>query len=749
MNKINSVLSFANDTDKWQSDMKTTAYAKNFENMLGDAKKMYRTWLDTKDYITKNKFISWSNLNSLAGAIVTYAGTKWKFDDYADLEASEIVEKFLDKNKDMWFENYVNEYTWWEISLAEASNKMGMTQVHYSSPDVFSEDIDDYDFDPTLLSDYNPEDWADTLWEPNISDDSMKGRWILASLLFWAWADVWLNYLWKWLQSVGKTVYSQSFSPSLREASKTSSLWWKKLQNELDVKAAKDNLKNAKKTWEWVEEATEALAQAEQKAKSFKNMEIRTVSESARDNWLWTDITRWWMAWWERWRAAEAKWRASNIFNSKINKFLEESDDTVNVKELINSLEDDINKVASVHPWKQKEYTEALDTLKEMFSDEKFSNLPVKDVQKLKEEIWSGTPQKFFKGKELSNEYKELEWILGSKLRDALHASLTKTAWEDTAKLYLDYANLMDYAKTQDALATKWLSFRNIKDTLTETAWQKWGKALNAAWEFLEDNTKGNLLKKIWNAIYRNKWKAGGIKWWVFDVVGMMQLLSLLPWTIWDTAEDFINSTPAWVADTELSESTFWKRIEKLWWNYSSDDERIDFLKENLDSLYWEDIPREDVEYTYKKWKWKNDWNLRFSSDLSLVWWEKDSALPIVISSELGDIDYEKNRMKETEYKLLWDKAKTEKQKIDLIMRRYLVDEEKAKSMLKYMTDGWDYNQPWWKWIKTKPTWYIDDETYETLLNMDLTPSQREKINELRKKLQIDENLALWIYSEA
>jgi hypothetical protein len=38
-------------------------------------------------------------------------------------------------------------------------------------------------------------------------------------------------------------------------------------------------------------------------------------------------------------------------------------------------------------------------------------------------------------------------------------------------------------------------------------------------------------------------------------------------------------------------------------WNSASDDERVDILKQSLDYIFDEDFPREDVEYTYMKWK--------------------------------------------------------------------------------------------------------------------------------------------------
>lgn len=489
MNKINSVLSFANDTDNWQSDMKTTAYAKSFKNMLGDAKKMYRTWLDTEDYITKNKFISWSNLNSLAGAIVTYAGTKWKFDDYADLEASEIVEKFLDKNKGMWFENYVNEYIWWEISLAEASNKMGMTQVHYSSPDVFSEDIDDYDFDPTLLSDYDPEDWADTLWEPNISDDS----WISNPLLnWWVWlwtvglGGVWLNAAWRLSQWWWRQLYNLPIDPTIEEAYKKQSLWADVKDAEVEVKEAKSNLKDAKNSGEWVEEATKKLEQAEKNLDNLKWKRIRTVADTARDYNIWGWLLEWWTAE-SRWIQAQHELR--QLWSNKIEKALEESSSTINLQELIDDLSNDIERLAKNDPDKLAAYKNALEDLKNSYKWTEYATYSMKDAQTLKSWLQWRTPQKFWKWQEITNELQELKWILSSKIKDEIHSILGREAWEDVAKLYLDYSNLKKYASSMAKQSTNaWMKqwfgwfWSNIYHNLTDWAFAKWWLLLDKVW---------------------------------------------------------------------------------------------------------------------------------------------------------------------------------------------------------------------------------------------------------------------------
>ena len=206
------------------------------------------------------------------------------------------------------------------------------------------------------------------------------------------------------------------------------------------------------------------------------------------------------------------------------------------------------------------------------------------------------------------------------------------------------------------------------------------------------------MLKKFWKSITPSQWISASKVWaGVTDVIWIVQLLRLVPWTIWELATQFIETTPAWVADEKLWDSTVWRGIEWWSWNNKSDDERIDYLKSNLDELYWMEFPRDDIEYSYYKWKGNTDWNLHIEMDMDksyFAWWQNNEALPVFVSNEEKDREYENERLNETVYKVLYMNAKSDDLRIKLIMDRYLVSEDKAREMLNYMTAWWEYNNP-------------------------------------------------------
>lgn len=619
MSIFNPVQSFVNMTNSWQQSMKEKANKKNTNQILADSQTLYQNGLNATDSKVKNSNMSASYLNNVAWAILTYAEVNGKYDEYANLQPSEIVSKFIGKNQWRDYDKYINMYTGGQMWFDELTRKIWINWVvtsdSYINPlDIEEEDM--ADFDPSLLTnfEYEEDDVRDTA---DKSSDNNALWWSVwgASLLWWT--DIWLNYLWKGMQKWGRQLFNTAFTPSLKEESLISTQWGKVYEAKMAKNAAQTKLNEAKKAGVGIEEAQKEFDVASKRLEWLtNNKKITPTSQSAWENWLGSDWGMWWRAWWQRWRAAEAKWRAREIFTTKINKYIEESADTINVQEIINNLQNEINKVAGVHPWKKQVYGEALDSLREMFSWEEFKNLPVGDVQKLKEEIWSTTPQKFFNKKELANEYSELEWIFGTKLKDALHKSLTKTAWEDTAKLYLDYANLMDYAASQDRAATRWIrSWSSFKDLLVEPTSQKWWRLLYNTWKLLEQNTKWKWVKKLfqnvsewiwnaWNYISKN-WKNlfKATKWGlqVEDPVGIVELLQLVPWTIWDLADIAANS-PAVAADTILYEVQWFKDA----WNGMSDDERIEQIKSEYQQATWNELDDASAKATYENWKKKH-----------------------------------------------------------------------------------------------------------------------------------------------
>lgn len=450
------------------------------------------------------------------------------------------------------------------------------------------------------------------------------GAWIIA------WADATLYGAWKLSEKIGEKVYEFPIDSSMQEAKKINQAWTKVMDAEEAVKDAKADLKVAKKTWEWVEEAQEALETAEKNLKTAKWKKVVKVADTAREYNVWGWILEWWTAE-SRWIQASSK--ANQIFKKTIEPALEKSTAKINVQELINWLEEDIQQLAKNDPDKLAAYWDALEDLKASYKDPKFANYSMKDTQTLKSWLQGRTPQKFYKGKEITNELQELKWILWSKLTNAVHTNLTKEIWEDSAKLYKDYANLKEYAGNMVKQSTNaWLKawFWNFWSTtfhkLTDGASAKVWLLLNKWWKWVAKATwvekAVNTVWDVWNYVVKNgkkfmkatKW--GGLR--VEDPVGMIQLLRLVPWSIGEAA-DAAAESPAVAVDDLLFEVQDFKDT----WNSMSDEERIQNIKDQFKQTYGSELNDESAIETYEKWKKKHPngkyWLRDSVNDIDLV----------------------------------------------------------------------------------------------------------------------------------
>ena len=450
------------------------------------------------------------------------------------------------------------------------------------------------------------------------------GAWIIA------WADATLYGAWKLSEKIGEKVYEFPIDSSMQEAKKINQAWTKVMDAEEAVKDAKADLKVAKKTWEWVEEAQEALETAEKNLKTAKWKKVVKVADTAREYNVWGWILEWWTAE-SRWIQASSK--ANQIFKKTIEPALEKSTAKINVQELINWLEEDIQQLAKNDPDKLAAYWDALEDLKASYKDPKFANYSMKDTQTLKSWLQGRTPQKFYKGKEITNELQELKWILWSKLTNAVHTNLTKEIWEDSAKLYKDYANLKEYAGNMVKQSTNaWLKawFWNFWSTtfhkLTDGASAKVWLLLNKWWKWVAKATwvekAVNTVWDVWNYVVKNgkkfmkatKW--GGLR--VEDPVGMIQLLRLVPWSIGEAA-DAAAESPAVAVDDLLFEVQDFKDT----WNSMSDEERIQNIKDQFKQTYGSELNDESAIETYEKWKKKHPngkyWLRDTVNDIDLV----------------------------------------------------------------------------------------------------------------------------------
>lgn len=138
----------------------------------------------------------------------------------------------------------------------------------------------------------------------------------------------------------------------------------------------------------------------------------------------------------------QAEKQASKIFTKFINPILEKATTTVNIQGALKELKSKIVDLAGLDPDKLDEYTQAYQELEQSFNKPEYANMGLKDTNTLKKSLQGRTPQKFFKGKEITNGYQELRGQLSSIIKNKLHSALKKDYWVDTAKKYIDWANL-------------------------------------------------------------------------------------------------------------------------------------------------------------------------------------------------------------------------------------------------------------------------------------------------------------------
>lgn len=249
----------------------------------------------------------------------------------------------------------------------------------------------------------------------------------------------------------------------------------------------------------WVDEA-----RAIQKNKAWLWPKPRTTVETAIDkNIMWTRSMI----------GTQAEKEANKIFTKTVNPMLEKATTKTNVQWLIDELWTEIEKFAKWDPDKLAEYNDALIEMKKSFWDKKFSELSQKELHELKSWLQGRTPQKFFKGKEITNAYQELRAKLATKLTKNLHTNLTQEFWENTAKLYKDYANLQwlkeVWVKSRSAAWLKWWFgwfWSTIAQELATPATTVWGKALVSAGKLLQKPAELTLkwikaIAKAWKGI--------------------------------------------------------------------------------------------------------------------------------------------------------------------------------------------------------------------------------------------------------
>ena len=424
--------------------------------------------------------------------------------------------------------------------------------------------------------------WQQPEMEEEYSDSKLPQIATAWALLWWYEAVTeWLGRLssWAW-----KKLYGMSFWMNEDEAKSIQRDNADKIKmNTYDTmqEEALEELKAAQKAWDQaaIDAANRKLKAAiEWHDRAFENSKspTRTTVDTALDYEL---------EWWNKaqiWDKAKAEWEL--LFEQEIVPALKNSKQTVNVQELIDSI--NVEELAKWDPDKLSAYTDALEDLKNSFSDPKYAEYSMMDTQTLKSGIQGRTPQKFYKWKEITNELQELKWILGSKLKNELHSKLSAELWENTAKLYLDYSNLMDIAKAwvkdRAQSLSKWGfgGFQNwVKDKLVTPVSSAGGRRIKKAWDWLKWKSIWNIAKKLIK------------KWWVFAI---FEDWSIIPWTptnIASKAQDLILQYNKDPNSVYTSDSPIWNTM--VIYDKEKVDKAIEQAQENwapewvFFDMYW------------------------------------------------------------------------------------------------------------------------------------------------------------------
>lgn len=129
--KNNAVTWFVDNTQKRQNTMREQKSMGSSIQRNNDSKESFQNSLNTTDVTLQNKYNSMCNAINLSEAIVL-AAQSHGIHDYDNLEPAAITDRFLEKNKWKWYENYVNDCMSWRITLWEAVSRMKLDRLPIS-----------------------------------------------------------------------------------------------------------------------------------------------------------------------------------------------------------------------------------------------------------------------------------------------------------------------------------------------------------------------------------------------------------------------------------------------------------------------------------------------------------------------------------------------------------------------------------------------------------------------------------------
>lgn len=320
--------------------------------------------------------------------------------------------------------------------------------------------------------------------------------WPITPIAVGAWALAWSYVAGKALEWIGKKLYSVNLPPTIDEA--------KALQS---YKAWVTNVKPRL--------ATDVLLDTPIIQKTPISQVMRAPTSP-----LWWIGTRS-MIW------TQAESTANKIFTKKINPIYKQLDKywiKIDVPQLVDKVK---VKMMNTKKYAKSQIDDILSNIDELTQGIQTS-LSVKDLDLEKQALANKIPQKYQTMPKLPSEAKVAQKELANEFRKAVHATIKKMSWTDSAKLYQDY------------WALKWIS--EIWPKALTQAGRKWGSWTFMSW--IADELATPVTTTAWKLTYK-VWK-----WLQYLPKQIVEAIKKTPnriMSLKDIAKVAIKEMPVWI----------------------------------------------------------------------------------------------------------------------------------------------------------------------------------------------------------
>lgn len=441
-------------------------------------KELLRKSVDAKDTFTSNNCDSIFITRQIANSIRDRVKSQWY--DFSKVSDTDVVDWYLKKNP-AW-KNDLNR-----VTACEA-------------------DLDNFLIKAWLEKRPGAIDRKETTWDA------------ATKLAVWAWA-VWVWTVWAWLWVLwSKTVWNVAswlYRQNLNLSSKDADIKvWRSANKKYLKTLNKDIAENQqllKSAWEW----SNFSESQKQSVENFYNDEIKYLKWKAEEVWdriekLSPENTpttdevayKYAVKWWTPWQvAADAKAKSMELWDKSIQRYLDKSKQSVNIKDMLNSINvDDL----SVEEWEKADLQRALDMVKNQYKDGKYWNLSLKEWNTLKSTLYEEVWDRVWKNQNVPwTALKKIRAKLSLMIKDDVQDKLSNEFWWDFSKTFKEWWALHNIATSETkTLEGKW-----------EILWWKLSK-ISAALEAVSTPISSEwwyYLKKT-NEWIRNVWKKA-VEW--------------------------------------------------------------------------------------------------------------------------------------------------------------------------------------------------------------------------------------------